>query len=168
MSGFRKTGVYPVDPSKYPQERFDPIKLRRYKETHRDSPYVKEIPIDVNLIPSEQDPDTNLNVAVNVDQISTESNSQINVSSQETIPAKPLASFATPSTSSAIPSTSSASLAPVTPKRSFEELLLLKVSPKQNKPKEKRRKFDTKAVVITSDDYAEKIKRQDDKKKKEI
>lgn len=155
VSGFSKTGVYPVDKNKYPPERFDPAKLRRYNETHADLAHV-----DLT-------------------------NTQIAASSQQSqdIPAKPSASIDTPSTSHdttstsmaipltslSTPGTSSAGLlAPITPKRSFEELLLQKVSPKQMKPKEKRRKVDTKAVVITSDSYAEQIKKQDDVKKKEI
>lgn len=38
------------------------------------------------FVPNEQDPNTNLNVTVNVDQISRDSNSQISVGSQEDTP----------------------------------------------------------------------------------
>lgn len=64
------------------------------------------------------------------------------------------------------PSTSAAA-ALLTPRRSFEQLLLERVSPKTVKPKVKRRKVDTEAVVITSETYFEKIKQQEEVKKNE-
>lgn len=40
-AGFRKTGVFPVDFSKYPVDRFDPNKLNRFAEAYPNSPFVK-------------------------------------------------------------------------------------------------------------------------------
>jgi hypothetical protein len=47
-SGFRKTGIYPIDRSQYPTSSFDPLQLASYKSQHSNSQHILSLYVSTN------------------------------------------------------------------------------------------------------------------------
>lgn len=156
IAGFKSTGIFPPDSSKYPVDRLNPDKLSRYNAG---------LPMDLasstpNLVAvsnsnvglremNEQPPEDVMTLSPHLTTESTNRNEVEQCSSDLTHPSE---EFNMPSTSH---EASHCNLNTAR-KRSFEELLLSKLK-KTSPPNAQRRKIDRNAAVITSEEYLKAI-----------
>lgn len=187
ISGFKSTGIFPLDRSKYPTDRLDPQKLARHSvDKNRPNAGREQIAAtdnnDIVSTPNEShrvdsSPANGFEAAP--ERRSSEGNPRQELQNSTddcspnlrlspvfflhgeraaTSPDQPSASTQTNATTSSQSSTSCTcsghSSVDVSP--TFENLLLQKIS-KSNPTNKCRRKIDTGAAVITSEDYLKKI-----------
>lgn len=174
-SGFKKTGIYPPDRTKYPIDRFELEKLQRYNKGERLQPLVL---MDPNTLTQGSEQTGGGAGGTAHRPIITDSPSPS--TSHKALPTPSVSpgpnTLPTPSVSpgSSILPTPSVSpgpstlptpsvVEPGTSPTSFEQLLLARIK-KTDAPTISRRKIDVRAKVITSEEYAKEI---EEKKKEE-
>lgn len=138
LSGFSSTGIYPVNSTAYPVSRLNPDKLQRYNMLHRLSA-ASEAESEAELEFGEKQNNT-----LTCDRAT--STPLLDMQEKASTPRKSPRKLGVNSTGN----------------KSFEEILLSKITPRHT-VQGKRRKIDMDAAVITSDDYMKQIKLKEGK-----
>ena len=168
-SGFRRTGVFPVDLDQYPQHRLNVnLKVRYDKWVEEGRPEITAEEIDEMTRLDRELPDEAEPVEEDDATLATPIASPASINGQK----GKIISFFVPDESPAemqrVPSALSS-----TPKQSFKETMQKQIdmlqTPKSSKPQEKRRKVNPLGNVVTSDEHFEvaltEAKRKENEKK---
>ena len=176
IAGFESTGIFPVDPSRYPEKRFDTRLLKRYKswvDAGKPEELVEDLATSISTpskaketfnkqTQNKTDAESSLAEASNVSfQSLTEMESPSKstpVSKSPNNPGPPPHSpppgyrwqleWRLVKDSGSLDSGSLNSVSTVTNSKSFEEIILNKIKPHDAKPKPKRSKVDLMAKLV--------------------
>ena len=178
ISGFKSTGIYPVDSSQYPQTRFDARLLKRYHnwvQSGKPSEVMVELATSIST-PSKAKTGRP-QPAAETGTEATEGNSEVEAVEQlQSTPSSYPDSTATckcdelgPVPHNAPPGTRWKPIWNLVAEEndvfgtSFEELLLDRIKPKSTEPKPKRMKVDLTAKLVTHHEYLAALKEKEEK-----
>ena len=182
-SGFRATGIFPLDRSKFPKGRFDARLVKRYdnwvkagkpKELMEDlalsiNTPTKAKPQNTDQTPVRPESNTNLATAAATPVLAEVGKCFCAVLGQ--MPSAEVAGFEwfptwqlrpKQATSTPLGSSSTTPQLQSSGNKSFEEIVLDKMKGKVDKPPVKRRKVDCTTKIITDQEYLKKLKDHDD------
>ena len=191
ISGFRATGIYPTDKTKYPTNRFDPRLLKRYEhwvQMGKPKDIMEDLATSVNtpqkFKPPQETASTNKSVKSSTPNLPSYSQKDVSTGSSAIIAASSTHESMTcdcnickvigpkPAPVSGYCWVPAWTLQKDTGDKSFEELVLDKIKGPQQKKQVKRRKIDATTKVITDEKYVEKLrdgaKKGKNKTKKQI